>query len=222
MQLADMARHELCRRFLAAAVIVVVAWPVSQAEANSRLKQKSHPVRSLLEMRHDKVVVQDFDLSCGAAALATILTYQHGDSVSEREVARGLIQRQEYLENPGLVRSRFGFSLLDLKRFVERRGYQGVGLGQLEMDGLVARAPAIVPVNFVGYSHFVVFRGMLDDNVLIADPAFGNRTMSRVRFEQGWIKDAKLGRMAFIVSRRDGQIPPNRLQPEPRDFVLLQ
>ena len=45
-------------------------------------------------MRRDRVVVQKWDLSCGAAALATILTYQHGDPVPEREIATGLIQRE--------------------------------------------------------------------------------------------------------------------------------
>jgi len=199
-----------------AATYLAVA-PAEGAGANGR-----EPVRSLLEFRRDKVVVQDFDLSCGAAALATLLTYQHGDPVSEREVARGLIRREEYLENPELVRRRQGFSLLDLKRFVERRGYRGVGLGRLGLDGLVARAPAIVPVDLVGYSHFVVFRGMLEGDVLLADPAYGNRTMPRERFERAWIEDPKLGRMAFVVARRDGREPPNRLQPRPSDFVTLR
>ena len=30
------------------------------------------PVRSLLEMRRDNVVIQEWDLSCGAAALTTL------------------------------------------------------------------------------------------------------------------------------------------------------
>ena len=51
------------------------------------------PVKSLLEMRRDRVVVQKWDLSCGAAALATLLNYQHGDPVPEREIAKVLIQR---------------------------------------------------------------------------------------------------------------------------------
>jgi predicted double-glycine peptidase len=196
---------------------------VSVDGSGARAEDRTRPaVRSLLEFRRDKVVVQDFDLSCGAAALATLLTYQHDDPVSEREIARGLIQREEYLENPELVRRRQGFSLLDLKRFVERRGYRGVGLGQLGMDSLIERAPAIVPVNLVGYSHFVVFRGMLDGNVLLADPAYGNRTMPRERFERAWIEDAKLGRMAFVVARRDGRALQNRLEPQPHDFTLLR
>jgi len=210
MRLPELVSAGLAAVFLAATTVTV-------AGASER-----GPVRSLLELRRDKVVVQDYDLSCGAAALATLLTYQHGDPVSEREIARGLIQRREYLENPGLVQSRQGFSLLDLKRFVERRGYRGVGLGRLGTDDLAARAPAIVPVNLLGYSHFVVFRGMLGDNVLLADPAYGNRTMPRERFERAWIEDARLGRMAFVVVRRDGRPPPNRLGPRPRDFVLLR
>ena len=210
MRLSELVSAGLAAAFLA-------AMTVTGADASER-----GPVRSLLELRRDKVVVQDYDLSCGAAALATLLTYQHDDPVSEREIARGLIQRQEYLENPGLVRSRQGFSLLDLKRFVERRGYRGIGLGRLETDDLVARAPAIVPVNLLGYSHFVVFRGMLEGNVLLADPAYGNRTMPRERFERAWIEDAKLGRMAFVVARRDGRPPSNRLAPRSRDFVLLR
>ena len=55
-----------------------------------RLRPRTvRPVKSLLEMRHDNVVVQEWDLSCGAAALATILNYQYDDPVSEREIAEG-------------------------------------------------------------------------------------------------------------------------------------
>src|SRR5689334_2013631 len=54
-------------------------------------------VKSLLEMRQERTVVQQWDLSCGAAALATLLSYQHGDFVSEREIAKGLMRRKEYI-----------------------------------------------------------------------------------------------------------------------------
>jgi len=60
-------------------------------------------------MRRDRVVVQKWDLSCGVAALATILNYQHRDLVAEREIGRALIQRREYLANPLLVRVQQGF-----------------------------------------------------------------------------------------------------------------
>jgi len=184
------------------------------------------PVRSLLEMRHEGVVVQAWDLSCGAAALATLLNYQHGDNVSEQEIARGLIKREEYLKDPNLVRFRQGFSLLDLKRFVDGRGYQGVGLGKLVIDDLTSTAPIMVPVDFNGYNHFVIFRGLVRtssgrDRVLLADPAFGNRTMLLENFEAAWLEHPELGRVGFSVAQANGDTSPNRLAPSASDFVTF-
>ncbi len=189
--------------------------------SNHPVAQDYRPVASLIEIRERNVVIQNWDLSCGAAALATILNYQHGDPVSEREIATRLMSRSEYLDNPMLVTLRQGFSLLDLKRFVDGRGYNGVGLGQLTLEHLVARAPMIVPINVYGYQHFVVFRGTLGNRVLLADPAFGNRTMVRSDFENAWINFAEIGHVGFLVARKDGLIPPNRLEPKPGDFVTL-
>ena len=180
------------------------------------------PVKSLLEMRQDRVVVQQWDLSCGAAALATLLNFQHGDPVSEREIAKGLIQREEYLANPSLVRARHGFSLLDLKRYVEQRGYQGTGYGRLTLADLIERAPIMVAVRFNGYNHFVVFRGALGNRVLLADPAFGNYTMLAEKFEGAWLDYPRFGKVGFVVTRTDDAAPSNRLAPRPTDFVSLQ
>jgi predicted double-glycine peptidase len=172
-------------------------------------------------MRHERVIVQEWDLSCGAAALATILNYQHGDPISERDVAKGLIGRKEYLGNPDLVRLRQGFSLLDLKRFVDQRGYNGVGYGSLEFQDLIDLAPIIVPVDF-GYPHFVVFRGTRGNRVLLADPAFGNRTMLIGKFEAAWIDYPEFGRVGFVVAETHEGSSPNQLDPRPRDFVSVR
>jgi len=186
------------------------------------MAQSSAPVQSLLEIRQDKGVVQQWDLSCGAAALATILNYQHGDPVSERNIAIGMMGREEYIKNPAIVNYRQGFSLLDLKRFVDQRGYNGVGLGQLDFDDLVDFAPIIVPIATHGYQHFVVFRGVLKGRVLLADPAFGNRTLSRARFEKVWLPLPEVGRVGFYVERSDNLIPPNQLQPNADEFLTLR
>jgi predicted double-glycine peptidase len=194
---------------------VPLGGPVSAADG-------MRSVKSLLEMRHERVVIQEWDISCGAAALATILNYQHGDPVSEREVARGLIGRQEYIENPSLVRARQGFSLLDLKRFVDARGYQGIGYGNLEFQDLIEMAPVIVPVDFSSYPHFVVFRGALGNRVLLADPGFGNRTMLAAKFEASWLGYPEFGKVGFVVTPADGEAASNQLAPQPRDFVSLR
>jgi predicted double-glycine peptidase len=196
-------------------ILASALWSPTPAEAQA-------PVKSLLEMRQDRVVVQQWDLSCGAAALATLLNYQHGDPVSEREIAKDLIKREEYLDNPLLVRARHGFSLLDLKRYVDQRGYQGIGFGQLELEDLVERAPIMVPVSFRGYNHFVVFRGIRSSRVLVADPAWGNRTLTFDEFEDAWLTYPEFGRVGFVVAQEDGTLPPNRLPPRSDDFVFLR
>ena len=180
------------------------------------------PVKSLLEMRQDNVVVQKWDLSCGAAALGTLLNYQHGDYVSEREIAKALVGRAEYLEHPELVKLRHGFSLLDLKRYVDGRGYTGVGYGKLSLEDLVERAPIIVAIKTHGYNHFVIFRGLHGNRVLLADPAWGNRTMTVDQFERSWIDFAEIGKVGFVVQGSDGDRPSNRLAPRLSDFVTLR
>src|ERR671914_1792831 len=103
------------------------------AVTSETVPSRIQPVRSLLEIRRGNVIVQQWDISCGAAALATILTYQYGDQVSEKRIAEAMLRRTDPLR----VKHRGGFSLLDLKRYAEMRGFQadgytGVSLADLE------------------------------------------------------------------------------------------
>ena len=86
-------------------------------------------------IRRNNVVVQKWDLSCGAAALATVLRFQHDDNVSERKLVEALISRDIYIENPDLVRLREGFSLLDLKRVGGRARLQRLRLRRPDLPG---------------------------------------------------------------------------------------
>jgi uncharacterized protein len=152
----------------------------------------AQPVRSLLEMRQSGVVMQHWDISCGAAALATVLTYQFDHPVSEKAAAQGMLHQTDPLR----VRARGGFSLLDMKRFAESRGYTAEGFRQLSLDELCAMKAPIVPIDEYGNPHFVVVLGRRDGAVEIADPAFGNRRMSVERFNSVW-KDG----IGFVISR---------------------
>lgn len=149
-------------------------------------------VRSLAEIRHEGVVIQKWDLSCGAAALATLLTYDYHDPVSEREIADAMLHHTD----PNRVRVRGGFSLLDMQRYVLARGYEADGYGEMSVSDLVEMVPAILPVHFHGYAHFVVVREIRDDTVFFADPAYGRRRISISAFERAW----KL-RVAFVISK---------------------
>lgn len=154
-------------------------------------------VRSLEEIRQAKVVRQKWDLSCGSAALSTLLTYDLGAPTPETEIIVWILHRTD----PVRIQSRGGFSLLDLKHFATAHGFAAEGYADLSPDDLAGmHQPAIVPVRVKGYDHFVVFRGIVGDRVLLADPAFGNLTEPKERFAESW----KNG-LAFFVSPRNGK-----------------
>jgi hypothetical protein len=106
-----------------------------------------------------------------------------GDPTPESAVVVSILRRAD----PVRVRSRGGFSLLNLKQYLERRGYESAGYAELTLSDLEQfEVPPIVPVHVKGYDHFVVFRGRYGDRVVLADPAFGNLTMSATRFQELW------------------------------------
>jgi uncharacterized protein len=151
------------------------------------------PVRSLLEIRQEGVIVQKWETSCAAAALATVLTFSQNDPVSEKVVAQGMLRSTD----PIKVKVRGGFSLLDMKRFVETRGFIGAAYKGLSMEDLLTLQSPIVPIDFHGNPHFVVVRGLnTAGEVHLADPAFGNHAMSVDAFQSIW-KDG----IGFVVTQ---------------------
>ena len=93
----------------------------------------------------------------------------------------------------------------------------------MTVDDLVKRAPILVPVNVFGYNHFVIFRGKLRNRVLLADPAWGNRTMTVTEFEEVWIEFQEIGRVGFVVEpERPYQMhTTNLLLPTESDFATF-
>ncbi len=139
--------------------------------------------KSLLEIREQNLVRQGWDISCGAAALSTVLTYDLNRPYSEATIAVSILSNTD----PAKVREQGGFSLLDLKRFAEAIGFSAKGYSGLALEDLSRSAvPAILAVHFRDFDHFVVFRGRFAGKVLIGDPAFGNLTLSQEKFMEIW------------------------------------
>ena len=148
-------------------------------------------VESMADLRWKKLTRQGWDMSCGAAALSTLLIYHHGRQFSEMAVTLTILKNSD----PILVRERGGFSLYDLKRFVRAVGLNGVGYGKMTLDDLgLFDMPAILPIRINDFDHFVVFRKRIGGHVMLGDPAFGNISLSANRFERMW-----KSRIAFYV-----------------------
>ncbi len=136
---------------------------------------------SIREKRYLNLVPQHTDFSCGAAALATILKYAYGRDITERSVLIDLFK----ISNPEIVR-RKGFSLLDVKRYVQSIGMRGRGY-QLKLNKLKEiKVPTIVLLDLKGYKHFVVLKKVANNRVFIADPALGNKIYALDDFASMW------------------------------------
>lgn len=140
------------------------------------------PVKSVVELRFERVVRQGYDLSCGAAALATLFTYFYRDETDERQI----IERVFEFGDKDKI-SRDGFSMLELKHYAEDVGYVAQGFRIDDVSNLEKiKIPYITLIEVRGYNHFVVVKTVSEGKVYIADPAFGNRTMGIESFEVAW------------------------------------
>jgi len=157
---------------------------------------------SLKARRDHAVVRQQFDYSCGAGAIATLMTYGLGDPTSELDVLASIFRRLS--DDQEAMRRKDGLSLLDLQSFASERGYraQGFRLSPEHLGKL--RGPVIAFVRPGGYRHFTVLRGIQGDRVLLADPAIGNQRMRLYRFLHMWLDENGKG-IVFVVEGAGGR-----------------
>ena len=157
------------------------AGDVSFASVLPNGAQYNAHVSSMQELRFANIVRQHTDYSCGAAALATILRYGYHLNVDENVIIDGMLG----LSDATVVKQR-GFSMLDIKHYIEALGMRGRGY-RVDIARLrTLRVPAIVLMDIRGYRHFVVLKQVHDDQVELADSILGNRTMKLDDFMKAW------------------------------------
>lgn len=145
-------------------------------------------VMSLKEARFRSVLPQQYDFSCGSAALASLLTYHYGAKFNEAQAfqAMWMAGDQEKIRQ-------VGFSLLDMKRFLNSINVRADGF-KLSVDQIEkARVPVIGLIDTKGYKHFVVVKGVRNGEVLLGDPARGLHIVTKQQFEEMW------NGIAFVV-----------------------
>ena len=151
-------------------------------------------VETLKEQKEEHLVSQNFDYSCGSAALATLLNYHLGESFSERQVIQGLMN----YGNLKKIKKRRAFSFLDMKRFVDVLGYDGQGYKADMEDLRDLEVPVVLPIELHGYQHFVVLRGFRGDRIFLADPWLGHSSYLVQEFQEMWYRN-----VLFMVDPND-------------------
>lgn len=73
-----------------------------------------------------------------------------------------------------------------MKRFVEALGLESGGYKGEFSDLVKQGQPAIVPISYAGFKHFVVYKAYKNGRVYVADPALGNISFDEQRFKEIW------------------------------------
>lgn len=154
----------------------------SRHESRFSMLERPVVVRPLAEQQFKGIAHQAYDYSCGSAALTTVLNGHLGHRFDERQIMEGLLKYGEYDK----IVQRRGFSLLDMKRLMSAIGYQSGGFKGSFEDLQKLQQPAIVPIHYGGFKHFVVVKKYKEGRVFVADPALGNISFPEERFKTIW------------------------------------
>ncbi|MGF1724664.1 C39 family peptidase [Photobacterium nomapromontoriensis] len=159
-------------------------------------------VKSYQEQLFGDVFRQQYDFSCGSAAVASLLNFHYGIEAQENIIFEYMFKHgnQEKIEKQG-------FSLLDMKNYLTAQGLDANGYNIPLEKFHQLRIPAITIVNFDGYMHFVVIKGMNKKNVILGDPSRGIMVMPIDDFKNYYkgavllVKNrVKQGRGSFITA----------------------
>ena len=169
---------------------------VAESPAQTRMRTRLAPQTELMM---ENVVKQNYDYSCGSAALATLLNYSLGENLTEKQVIHGMLRHGDTYQ----IKKLRAFSLYDMQRLCNVLGYDAQGYrASLEELKNPEYWPSIIPIAFYGYRHFVVFKGIYNNHAFVADPFKGNSSYPMSEFETMWHDH-----IMFIVSK--GPSPKN-------------
>lgn len=157
-------------------------------------------VKSWKAMRDAGIVKQDYDFSCGAASIATLLNRQYGLTYSEKEILELLSKEAQ---------ETWKASFADMQKIMPSLGFRAEGYAVSFEQLQQLRAPVIVYLRYRNNDHFSVLYGIDGETVLLADPSLGHVSLSRTQFLDAWkTRDSHLsGKILAIV--------PDKAHPHP-------
>lgn len=160
--------------WLVLATLVPLGW-AEDAVVSSPLLTSQVPLKSWKTLRDERVVKQDLDYSCAAAALATLLSEYYRQPVSEAELLKAM--------DKGDGRASFD----DMQRALPAFGFKAQGFAASYAQLARLKMPVVVYLKHRKDDHFSVLRGIDGNNtVWLADPSLGNRTYAREQFLRMW------------------------------------
>jgi predicted double-glycine peptidase len=158
-------------------------------------------VKSWKHLRDNKIVKQQYDFSCGASSLATILSEFYFDQKTEKEVLDLISSKKGAVEA----------SFYDMSVGLQKIGYKGVGYATSYEQLLNLKIPVVVYVEHRKTNHFSVLRGIQKSSVLMSDPSLGHITYSKEQFMKIWkTREGRLVGKVFVIVPEDSTKMQNK------------
>jgi predicted double-glycine peptidase len=167
--------------------------------------------KSILYLRYEATVPQLADFTCGAASLATVMTFYWNTPISEAKLLKSLKAR--YTDDQIKHINETGLNFDDMILMAKSVGFEGEGV-KLPLNELPAvKGPIIVHLDKGELQHFVVLRRVGDGVYYVSDPIVGQLAMSKAEFAKQYTGDA------LTVWKEGNKLPDGTVLANPRDGI---
>lgn len=149
-------------------------------------------VKSYQEIKNEKVVRQNYEESCGAASLATLINILDDSNLTELDLLKAMSGQQLYTDM---------VSFADLNDAVKKLGFQSKSY---KIDRKILESIMSVPIlvkieDDPRFPHFVVIINHKGNYLQIFDPSYGEYISSKREFYSVWDRFKK-GGFALIIN----------------------
>ncbi|EMJ8697268.1 C39 family peptidase [Campylobacter upsaliensis] len=149
-------------------------------------------VKSYQEIKNEKVIRQNYEESCGAASLATLINILDDSNLTELDLLKAMSGQQLYTDM---------VSFADLNDAVKKLGFQSKSY---KIDRKILESIMSVPIlvkieDDPRFPHFVVIINHKGNYLQIFDPSYGEYISSKREFYSVWDRYNK-GGFALIIN----------------------
>ncbi|EAL5620512.1 cysteine peptidase family C39 domain-containing protein [Campylobacter upsaliensis] len=149
-------------------------------------------VKSYQEIKNEKVIRQNYEESCGAASLATLINILDDSNLTELDLLKAMSGQQLYTDM---------VSFADLNDAVKKLGFQSKSY---KIDRKILESIMSVPIlvkieDDPRFPHFVVIINHKGNYLQILDPSYGEYISSKREFYSVWDRYNK-GGFALIIN----------------------
>ncbi|MEB2824536.1 cysteine peptidase family C39 domain-containing protein [Campylobacter upsaliensis] len=149
-------------------------------------------VKSYQEIKNEKVIRQNYEESCGAASLATLINILDDSNLTELDLLKAMSGQQLYTDM---------VSFADLNDAVKKLGFQSKSY---KIDRKILESIMSVPIlvkieDDPRFPHFVAIINHKGNYLQIFDPSYGEYISSKREFYSVWDRYNK-GGFALIIN----------------------